>query len=229
MKQLTTALVVAGLLTSVQARAVTLTIEPDDYTPGTAIGPTPDAAVSYVNHNDWDNFLTYTAAIAATEPSCTVYTVCKAPTGTVIMSDGRLVNGVLQPGPTLNMTAMFVGLLDNGTGPVQLTPTRLTTMRYFRGIRLDFTVPTDSVSVDLYNTTDLIRAFAFDASGTLLSITESSTITQRQMAPNCTFPSACLVWEQTKSVTRPAADISFIILGSSSSAAYPDAVRFNVP
>jgi len=227
MKQLSTALALAALFASVQANAVTLTLDADDYVPATVIGPTPDIAVSYVNHNNGDNFLSYTAALAVTEPSCTTYAVCKAPTGTVVMSNGTLVGGVLQPSSTGEMINMYVRMLPDGSGnPIQLTPARLASMQAFRAIRLDFTNPTDFVSVDFYGATDSIRAFAFDSTGTLLGVTESTSGSTRTLGPGCSGP-GCSTWVQTKNVTSATANISFIILGSSSSATYPDAVRFN--
>jgi hypothetical protein len=202
-------------------QASLITIEPDDYAHGTVIGPTADASLSFMSHRQGDEFFTFQAAIAAIEPSCTLYATCAAPTGTHVLSDGSLSNGQLQPGATFNLGRFFFVVPPEGATIAQ--------QQTFTGLRVDFAEPTNFFSADFFNrSSDIPAILAFAQDGTLLSRTSSGlTEERRTLGPGCTVD--CTRFALTVTTLRDAADIAFVVVGSTDSATGVDAVRFQVP
>lgn len=219
------------LIVSGAANAVIVTIDADDYAIGTVIGPTPDAAISYLNHKRGEPFFTYRAAIAALEPTCILYTVCAASTGTQVLSDGTLKNGQLQPHGTGELINIFYGGLTPGQPGKKLDSATMAEMRDFYAMRVDFSSPTDFFAADLYGeASDTVFLLTFDREGTFLSNSSSTAnVSIKEMGPDCTPSYACRRIEYAVQQQHDTADIAFVIYGSISSVLYPDAIRFNVP
>ena len=194
-------------LICVEVQALPITIEPDDYQPGSVLPQDQGARIRFFSHG--------TDGAPAFAYSDAVVTDCSNPAGL----DCHAVTGS-------NALGHHTGGLENffpASGYFPIAPADISRLSDFSALLIEFDSPIDSFSAQLNsNSGDSVEFVAFASDGRLISRGDGPRTHRDWNGPGLIGD-----WVYDISVESFAFPISTIVLGSRSAAAYVDSITFN--